>query len=291
MDMNEYQQRAQLTSQGEHGDQNTKMVALLGLSGETGSLLTLYKKALRDGSSFELINDRVVEELGDVLWYVSDIAAQFGLHLSDVAESNLLKIADRWIPSNPLSFLQFDAEHGETEQLPRIFEAEFRNSGQIGHLHLEVFIGGEKFGSTLTDNAYRADDYRYHDLLHLSFATVLGWSPVLRALLKRKRKSMPLRDEVEDGGRAAAVEEGLAALIFAYANQHSFLEGVTRLDWPLLRTCKEMTSHLEVSARSSNDWEDAILQAFGIWREMRSHNGGTVVCNLDSRRLRYVTAS
>ncbi len=288
MDMNEYQQKAQVTSQGERGDQNTKMVALLGLSGETGSLLTLYKKALRDGSSFELINDRIVEELGDVLWYVADIAAQFGLHLDDVADSNLVKIADRWVPSNALSFPQFDSHYEETERLPRVFEAEFRNSGPVGHPHLEVFIGGQKFGSTLTDNAYRTDDYRYHDLLHLSFATVLGWSPVLRALLKRKRKSAPMCDEVEDGGRAAAVEEGLAALIFAYANQHSLLEGVTRLDWPLLRICKEMTAHLEVSARSSNDWEDAILQAFGIWREMKAHNGGIVICNLDSRRLRYV---
>ncbi|WP_263419221.1 nucleoside triphosphate pyrophosphohydrolase family protein [Terriglobus albidus] len=287
MDMNEYQQRAQVTSQGERGDQNTKMVALLGLSGETGSLLTLYKKVLRDGSSFGSMNDRIVEELGDVLWYVADIAAQFGLNLSDVADANLLKIKDRWEPSNPLSFPQFDSEYPEEERFPRVFEAEFCNSGPTTHPRLEVFISGQKFGSTLTDNAYTTDDYRYHDLLHLSFATVLGWSPVLRALLKRKRKSSPMCDEVEDGGRAAAVEEGLAALIFAYATQHSLLDGVTRLDWPLLRTCKEMTAHLEVSSRSSNDWEDAILQAFAVWREMKRNGGGIVICNLDSRRLRY----
>jgi hypothetical protein len=65
---------------------------------------------------------------------------------------------------------------------------------------------------------------------------------------------------------------------------------VGRLDWPLLKTCHEMTKQLEVSVRSLNDWEDAILQAFEIWREMQKHNGGHVHCNLGTRRLRFVPA-
>jgi NTP pyrophosphatase (non-canonical NTP hydrolase) len=288
MTLNDYQKAASATIQGEHAEPNSILIALLGLAGETGSLLTLYKKYLRDGSSFEIVNSRLREELGDVLWYVSTLAGHFNLTLDEVAAANLLKATERRLHTNPVTFAVLDGGFTDDERLPRLFNAEFRNSGPPQRQQLEVFIDGLKCGSTLTDNSYSGDDYRYHDLLHLSFATVLGWSPVLRALLKRKRRSNELLDEVEDGGRAVAIEEGIAALVFNYARQHSLLKSVERLDWPLLRTCHEMATHLEVSVRSLNDWEDAILQAFSIWREMKEHNGGTVVCNLDSRRLRFV---
>jgi NTP pyrophosphatase (non-canonical NTP hydrolase) len=291
MELNEFQNAIAETDQTPTHDSNGIVVALLGLAGETGSLLTLYKKFLRDGDAYQVINARLKEEIGDILWYVARIASRFEISLEDVAAANLGKVTQRWLPSNTTTFSSFDDRFPPTERFPRIFTAEFRNTGPRDRPRLEVYLEGEKCGSTLTDNAYQGDDYRYHDIIHLSFATVLGWSPVLRALIKRKRKSNPLTDEVEDGGRAVAVEEGLAALIFNYARQHSLLEEVSRLDWPLLRTCHEMSAHLEVSARSLNDWEDAILQAFSIWREMRHYNGGSVVCNLDTRRMRYIAAS
>jgi NTP pyrophosphatase (non-canonical NTP hydrolase) len=288
MTLNEYQDAAAATIQGERFEPNSIYIALLGLAGETGSLLTLYKKYLRDGPSFEIVNTRLREELGDILWYVAALAGHFDLKLEAVASANIAKVTERWLPSNPVTFQAFDSNLTENERLPRLFQAQFINSGPPHHRELEVLIDGKKCGSTLTDNSYSGDDYRYHDLLHLSFATVLGWSPVLRALLRKKRKSNPVLDEVEDGGRAVAIEEGIAALIFNYARQHSLLDSVTRLDWPLLRTCHEMSAHLEVGARSLNDWEDAILQGFTVWREMKRHTGGTVVCNLDSRRLRFL---
>ncbi len=287
MELNEYQKLSATTDQTEAEDPHGVMIALLGLAGETGSLLTLYKKFLRDGDAYQLINKRVEEELGDVLWYVAALSSRFKIPLDDVASSNLGKIKQRWVESEAATFHSFDDAFGESERFPRLFRAEFRNDGPKEQQRLEVYVDGQKCGSTLTDNAYPGDDYRYHDLLHMSFATVLGWSPVLRALLKRKRKSNPMVDEVDDGGRAVAIEEGIAALVFNYARQHSLLKEVKRLDWPLLRTCREMASHLEVSSRSLNDWEDAILQAFMIWREMKANNGGVVLCNLDTRRLRY----
>lgn len=288
MELNEYQEALAVTDQRSLDDPNGILIALLGLAGETGSLLTLYKKFLRDGDAYQLINERLKEEIGDVFWYIARIASRFDITLEEVATANLAKISERWLPSNATSFAAFDETFPNDERLPRLFTAEFRNTGPDNRRNLEVFINGEKCGSTLTDNVYPGDDYRYHDLLHLSFATVLGWSPVLRALLKRKRKSNLLADEVNDGGRAVAIEEGLAALIFNYARQHSFLKAVSRLDWPLLRTCHEMTAHLEVSARSLHDWEDSILQAFEAWRDMRTHNGGQVECNLDIRKMRYI---
>jgi NTP pyrophosphatase (non-canonical NTP hydrolase) len=285
MDMNEYQRLAAMTDQNGANDANGMMVALLGLAGETGSILTLYKKWLRDGDAYQIMKERVAEELGDVLWYVAAIATRAGIELDDIAVSNTNKVAQRWLPSSPA--VLFDEGCLESERLPRTFVAEFRNFGESGKQKLEVYIDGVKCGSTLTDNAYKGDDYRYHDLLHLAFATILGWSPVFRALLKRKRRSVPLADEIEDGGRAVAIEEGLAALIFNYARHHSLLKGVSRLDWPLLRTCHEMTSHLEVSRRSLHDWELAILSAFDIWRQIQEHNGGFVDCDLQERTMRY----
>ena len=66
-------------------------------------------------------------------------------------------------------------------------------------------MDGAPLGNELTDNAYENDGYRYHDVFHLAYAAVLGWSPVIRKLMDRKRKSDPQIDRIEDGGRATAL--------------------------------------------------------------------------------------
>ena len=149
-------------------------------------------------------------------------------------------------------------------------------------------IDGEPFGAELTDNAYDPDGYRFHDVFHFAYAAVLAWSPVTRSLIRRKRKSRPLLDEVEDGGRAAVIEEGIAALAFDYARRHRMLEGVARLDFQLLRTVKDMTSHLEVSRRTTGEWEQAILLGFEVWRAVHAAGGGRIAVDLDARRIDYL---
>src|SRR2546425_1996035 len=52
---------------------------------------------------------------------------------------------------------------------------------------------------SIQDNAYDDDGYRFHDVFHFAHLAILGWSPVLRKLLKRKRRNDVLVDEVEDG--------------------------------------------------------------------------------------------
>lgn len=152
---------------------------------------------------------------------------------------------------------------------------------------LRVVIDGKPFGAELTDNAYDPDGYRFHDVFHFAYAAVLGWSPISRALLRRKRKSRPLLDEVEDGGRAAVIEEGVAALAFEYARRHRFLEGVAALDFQLLRTIKDMTSHLEVRQCTTGEWEQAILQGFEVWRAVLATRGGRIIVELDERRITF----
>src|ERR1700733_714779 len=58
--------------------------ALLGLVGEVGSLVSALKKKRRDTDGFFGYHDAVVEELGDVLWYVSAVGRRGGTSLSDV---------------------------------------------------------------------------------------------------------------------------------------------------------------------------------------------------------------
>jgi NTP pyrophosphatase (non-canonical NTP hydrolase) len=58
--------------------------ALLGLVGEVGSLVSALKKKRRDTDGFLGYHDAVLEELGDVLWYISAVARRGGTSLEDV---------------------------------------------------------------------------------------------------------------------------------------------------------------------------------------------------------------
>ena len=61
--------------------QGALIVPMLGLAGETGQLLSEYKKHLRDGEAHRLFKERVSEELGDLLWYIANVASKFDLTL------------------------------------------------------------------------------------------------------------------------------------------------------------------------------------------------------------------
>lgn len=291
MDFDDYQKEALRTdrvpARGGADDAASLIVPMLGLAGETGQLLSEYKKHLRDGEAHRLFKERVAEELGDLLWYIANVASKFELSLSDIATANLSKVRERWANDRVEPF-SFDAELPESERLPRRFEVELIDVIAEAGQRVRVLIDGEPFGAELTDNAYDPDGYRFHDVFHFAYAAVLGWSPITRSLLRRKRKSRPLLDEVEDGGRAAVIEEGVAALAFDYARRHRMLEGVATLDFQLLRTIKDMTSHLEVCQRTTGEWEQAILQGFDVWRAVFAARGGRIAMDLGSRRLSYL---
>src|SRR5207244_8919514 len=90
---------------------------------------------------------------------------------------------------------------------------------------------GINIGSRLTDNKIEEDDYRFHDVFHLGYAAILGWSPVIRALFKVKRKSRPKIDEAEDGARAVLIEEGTATWIFNHACRLNYFASISSLDY------------------------------------------------------------
>lgn len=299
MDFRNYQQKALQSDQVPSGNPNDRIVPLLGLVGEAGSLLTEYKKHLRDGDSYKLFNKGVAEELGDLLWYIANVASKFDLDLQEIAVDNLKKCNQRWSWKGSLGTgIQtkgyfFDKNFPENERLPRQFEVEIIEVSKKNSVKLQALIDGKKFefGSELTDNSYEGDGYRYHDVFHLSYLAVLGWSPVIRKLLERKRKSNFLIDEVEDGGRAGVIEEGISALVFSYAKNHHFLEGVTEIDYEFLKTIKNMTTNLEVSQCSLGDWEKAILVGYEVWRQVKKNKGGKVVIDIDSQSISYQVKS
>ncbi len=296
MDMRTYQRealatdRVPLTAAGTVDPVTGLIVPLLGLAGETGQLLSEYKKHLRDRDAHLMFKERVAEELGDLLWYVANVASKFNLDLAEIAAANLEKTQGRW-GARPDAAHAFDADYPEHERFPRRFEIEMFETMVDGQKRVRVLLNGEPLGDTLTDNAYDPDGYRFHDVFHLALVAVLGWSPVVRKLMQRKRRSRPEVDEVEDGGRAQVIEEGVSALVFDYARAHGFLEGVRDLDYDLLKTIASMTRHLEVSRCSLGDWQRAILSAYTVWRDVVKHNGGRVLVDLDARAIRFLGAS
>jgi NTP pyrophosphatase (non-canonical NTP hydrolase) len=298
MDFDRYQYEAQGTDRvptptGAEGHLSL-IVPMLGLAGEAGGLLSEYKKFLRDGAAHKLFKQRVAEELGDILWYVANIAQKFELSLNDIAGGNLAKIRDRWETAAAQSQLfsnayDYDSTYPADERFPRQMDVELRVVTKDGKEVIQLLVDGEQCGDDLTDNAYTPDGYGFHDVLHFANIAVLGWSPVMRKLLGCKRKSNKLVDEVEDGGRAGAIEEGLAAVIFDYARSHSFFDGVKYVDYELLRTLKGAAEHLEVRRCALNDWQNAILQGYAVWRPIAEARGGKFRVDLDARTLTLVT--
>ena len=291
MELNEYQRLANQTDQQpESGkiesDPRSIMVPLLGMAGEVGELLGEHKKWLRDGESYRLFPERVKDELGDVLWYLSNIATKHGLTLEDVADYNLSKTGRRWQPvgTDRATRKLFDEDFPPSERLPRQMEISIEEKSGMA----VTTIDGAKYGDPLTDNRYEDDGYRFHDICHLSYASILGWSPTMRALMRRKRKSDPKVDEVEDGGRAIVIEEGISAMVFSYAERRNFLEGAEGVDYDLLRTIKDMTSHLEVSARTEGEWERAIITGFDIWRQVKAKGKEQIHADLERRSIELV---
>jgi len=370
-DLAHYQRRASATSLSgpvEGGDAIT--TPMLGLIGETGEVVSELKKRAREGAAYVSFRDRLREELGDLLWYVAEVATRRGIQLTDIdrqatllnnpnatqsghgsvgwiraalslaeemgrvaaayralladagtakifdarlkdtfiemlrsvralsgihgislaeiAEGNLDKVSDWWGPSTTRMAMGASGQP-ETEEIPLRFDALLKD--QDGCVSVSFEVDGRTISvapDTLTDNAYDPDGYRFHDVFHFASAAVLGWSPITRKLLGRKRRSKPRIDEVEDGGRATVIEEGIVALVFASAKQYRMFEGVERVAEDTLHTIRGMTEHLEVQDRTEDEWNKAILQGFKAWRCVNRAGGGRVRIDRSERRVSFV---
>lgn len=96
MDLNKYQEEAKLTSKKVIVDGLLAYPAM-GLVGEAGEVINKVKKIWRDDGGVVTPERRqeIVQELGDVLWYVAEIASSLNVTLEEVAEYNLKKLQSR----------------------------------------------------------------------------------------------------------------------------------------------------------------------------------------------------
>ena len=287
MTFDDYQRSARSTDlSGGHSGETT-LIAILGLAGEVGSLASAYKKMKRDGAAHARYREEVVEDLGDLLWYAASTATSMNISLREVAEANLAKTASRWGKAAERGDLfsgsgehLFDVDFPLQEQFPRLIEVELEEVRDGESVKVIVSRDGKQIGDALTDNAPDDDGYRFHDVFHLSYAAVLGWSPIARKLLRVKRKSDTRTDTVEDGARAAIIEELISQLVFQYAREHNFLDGVKTLDHHLLKTIHSLVQDREVRARTLYEWESAILSGYGVWRQVRAERRWDSACGL-----------
>ncbi|BFH75997.1 nucleoside triphosphate pyrophosphohydrolase family protein [Thermus thermophilus] len=95
MTLEEYQKEAQKTAL--YPEAYRLLYPTLGLAGEAGELANKVKKVLRDqgGSLTAEAQEALVAELGDVLWYVAQVATDLGVSLERVAQQNLAKLRSR----------------------------------------------------------------------------------------------------------------------------------------------------------------------------------------------------
>lgn len=344
-------------------------IAVLGIFGELGSLMSEIKKGVREGPSYTSYRDTLIEEAGDLLWYFAALSLTLGWPLSRLlsavfrttiseedsfsAVENLLAslpVEDRdpWllagehagalaahvgmggdvshlfnlaVPALKAALIAFRAtdiglvepiKYNIAKSLARfpvsrkplpLYDDRLTPEGRSisveeripGYLPVDFreFRRGSKFlvvqsaftikiGDPLTDNIGEEDLYRFHDVFHLAYAAVLGWSPVLRALLKCKRKSHSHLDENEDGARAILIEEGISTFVFNHAKPH-FFEGASGVDYRLLSTIKEFVKGYEVEDQPFWAWERAILRGYDMFRELSVRRSGRVTLDMAKR--------
>ena len=369
VDLGDYQTEARETiGHGTVHGGDAITTPMLGLIGEMGEVVTELKKRAREGMAYVSFRERLVEELGDLLWYAADLATHRGMDLgqihcqadsigeatqssdwispalaladttgrmsdayrallaqettgdifdaelrrslvtllvhvrvlagiqmitlAEVTERNLVKVRER----NPS--LERPSGQGletllQSEELPAQFEVVLADNNERS-VNVSFFVDGEPWPgnqNTLTDNSHIEDGYRFHDVFHFAYAAILEWSPVTRRLMGLKRKSRPEIDEVEDGARAAAIEEGISAMVFEIAQQHQMFDGVEEVDSFLLRTIRDVTQRLEVRDKTERDWEQAILQGYKVWRGVRDSNGGRVRADRTKHFIEFVEGS
>jgi hypothetical protein len=186
------------------------------------------------------------------------------------------------------------ASHGSdnfnvpTEQtFPESYLVSFLEGNSNTKPIVEIFIRNTKVGDTLSDNSYEDDCYRYHDVFHFSFATILGWSPCVRKLCNIKRKYNKLTDEVEDGARALIIEEAISLLVFKEAKKKAFFQHGEQVSQQTLAYIQDITSDLEVSRCNTEMWQGAIQEAYKVFCMLKQHRGGLVHFDIKNKSIHF----
>lgn len=242
------------------------------------------------------LNDRSTEVvLGEIAWHLCAVASLYDIDMNQVALDNIEKANARRNDgkATPLHDRLAPLE----QQIPRKFDVEFRS---VNAETVEIYLCGKQVGDPLRDQYSIEDGYRFHDVIHLANAAVLGWSPVLRDLMKIKRAYCPETKQNEDGGRSAVVEELVIKHVHWEAarrakhlhpeltpyNRPLFPEG-EEIPFSLLKTVRGLTIGHEVYVNKYWEWALAIREGYRVFQLLKKHKGGMVEVDLGARRLRF----
>ena len=255
----------------------------LALGAVTGTLLA----KLQQGHSSNIATQLVA------IWRaLHRLAFTLRIDLRCAAMENCKKTRSRWPKKFEFRPL-FDNDDSipDEERIPRIVSVEFQEIERRGRSVVILRCNGLNLGDLLTDNIENEDCFRFHDAFHFAHAVYLGWSPIVRALLKCKRKSDPKVDENQDGARAGIIEEAVVAIVFSRAREMQYYDGIDHVDYDLLKTVTELVQGYEVDDVPLWQWEAAILNGYRVFRELRRYRGGTVTLDLRNRNLGYQVPS
>lgn len=94
MTIHEYQKLAMTTLNPELDKKDILINGVMGLCGESGEVIDIVKKHLAQGH--ELDKEKIIKELGDVAWYMAEIATVLDVELEDVFVQNIEKLKKRY---------------------------------------------------------------------------------------------------------------------------------------------------------------------------------------------------
>ena len=94
MTINEYQELAMTTLNPELDKKDVLINGVMGLCGESGEVIDIVKKHLAQGH--ELDKEKIIKELGDVAWYMAEIATVLDVELEEVLVQNIEKLKKRY---------------------------------------------------------------------------------------------------------------------------------------------------------------------------------------------------
>ena len=94
MTINEYQKLAMTTLNPALSERDVLINGVMGLCGESGEAIDIVKKHLAQGH--ELDREHLIKELGDIAWYLAEVAYVLGVPLEDVLQRNIDKLKARY---------------------------------------------------------------------------------------------------------------------------------------------------------------------------------------------------
>ena len=94
MEINEYQKKALKTLNPALDKKDVLINGVMGLCGESGEAIDIVKKHLHQGH--ELDSEKLINELGDIAWYLAETAYALGADLEDILRKNIEKLEKRY---------------------------------------------------------------------------------------------------------------------------------------------------------------------------------------------------